>query len=102
MAVDPSLVGPASLAVTQTVAVFTTFLPKWDEIRQKDPAHNPEFAADVRMAEIGAVCVTVGVGVIASWLTGSPVPAAVSGFAALGMVFMYEVTLRSDRPLETR
>lgn len=100
MPIDPGLIGPTTLAVTQAIGAFNTYLPNLSEIRKKNVADDPAFAADVRTGEVAAVALTVGVGVIVSSLTGSSAPAIVGLIVALGLVFMYETTLRADRPLE--
>lgn len=102
MPVPPEIIGPTTLALTQGVAAFHTFLPSLTDIRKNTPHNDPAFAADVRMGEVASVALTVGIGVIASSLTGSSVPALVSLVAALGLVVMYESVLRSDRPLEAK
>jgi hypothetical protein len=102
MPVPPEIIGPTTLALTQGIASFHTFIPSLSDIRKNNPADNPDFAADVRMGEVASVALTVGIGVIASSLTGSSVPALVSLVVALGLVVMYESVLRSDRPLETK
>jgi hypothetical protein len=100
--IDPGLIGPTTLAVSQAIGSFTTFLPSLAEIRKNDPIHNPEFAADVRVGEIAAVCVTLGVGVIVSSLTGSNAPSVVALITALGLIVLYETTLRAERPMESK
>lgn len=100
--IDPSLIGPTSLAITQAVGSFNAFLPSLAEIRKNDPASNPEFTADVRMGEVAAVSITLGVGVIVSSLTGSSAPAVVALIASLGLIVLYETTLRAERPLESK
>ena len=99
---DPSIIGPATLAVSQAVSAFTTFLPPIADIRKNDPANNPEFTADVRMGEVAAVSITLGVGIIASSLTRNNTPTLVALVASLGLIFLYESTLRADKPLEGR
>lgn len=99
---NPEMFGPASLAIGQGVTAFNVFLPKITDIRKANPADNPEFAADVRIGEIAAVTVTMGIGLIASSITRSSVPAIVSGIVCLILVFIYESVLRADRPLEPK
>lgn len=94
MPVDAGLIGPSTLALTQAVGSFNTFLPKLSEIR-KSTGDDPAFVNDVRTGEIAAVALTVGVGAVVSSLTGSPVPTVVAVLASLGLVVMYETTLRS-------
>jgi hypothetical protein len=102
MPVDPGLIGPATLAISSGMSAFQSFLPKLSDIRKADPVNDPSFAADVRMGEIAAVAVTVGVGAVASSLTGSPVPTVVAVVIAVGLVVMYESTLVAQRPMEPK
>lgn len=100
--VPPELIGPSILALTQGISAFTTFLPPIAELRKADPMYDTSTAADVRLGEVAAVTLTVGVGVIASSLTGSPVPAFTAVVVAAALVCLYETTLRADRPFEAR
>jgi hypothetical protein len=100
--IDPSLIGPTTLAISQAISSFNTFLPSLSEIRKNDPMNDPEFTADVRMGEVAAVVITIGVGAIVSSLTGSSAPAIVALIASLGLVLLYETTLRAQRPLESK
>lgn len=95
------LFGPAMLSVTTGVQAFYTLLPKLSEIRKADPVNNPDIAADVRMGEVGAVALTLGVGAIASSLTQSPLPAVTGLVMALVLVSVYETALRSHKPFES-
>jgi hypothetical protein len=100
--VDPQLIGPATLAVSQGISAFMTFLPSLTDVRKANPGEDLVMAADVRMGEIAAVALTVGVGAVASSLTGSPVPVVVSVTVAVLMLCLYEATLRADRPMEPK
>lgn len=93
--------GPAMLSVTTSVQAFYTLLPKLSEVRKADPVANPDIAADVRMGEVGAVALTLGVGAIASSLTQSPLPAVTGVAMALVLVAVYETALKSHRPFES-
>lgn len=99
---NPDMFGPATFALGQAVSAFTTFLPKFSDVRKANPADNPDLAADVRMGEIAAVTVSVGIGAIASSLTGSPVPVAVTIIVCLVLVILYESTLTANAPMENR
>jgi hypothetical protein len=67
--------GPAMLSVTSGMQAFQGLLPKISDIRKADPQNNPDIAADVRMGEVAAGTLTMGIGLIASSLTQSPLPA---------------------------
>ena len=102
MAIDGGMIGPTTLALTSAISSFTQFLPNMAEIRKNDPVHNPEFAADVRMGELAAVTITMGVGVIVSSLTGHPAPTYVALVSCLGLIMLYESALRTERPMEAK
>jgi hypothetical protein len=102
MTVNANTFGPAMLGVTSGITTFTVFLPKISEVRRAHPQDNPDIAADVRIGEVAASTLTLGVGVIASSLTGSPVPTVTAAVMVLVMIILYESTLRSNRPLEPR
>lgn len=97
---DAGLFGPATLAVTQGINAFATFLPKLTDIRRNNPTDDPAFAADVRMGEVAAVTTSVGIGLICSSLTRSPLPVYTSLITSIILVTLYEYTLRCDRPME--
>jgi hypothetical protein len=98
--VDGAVISTATLALSMSFSAFNSFLPPLSEVRKQTEADNPPFAADVRLGELAAAALTVGIGGISSSLTGSPVPAVVSVIMALGLVMLYESTLRAHRPLE--
>ncbi len=81
----------AMLSVTQTVAVFTTLLPPVTDVRKA--VGDEVMTNDVRMAEGMALGLVVIIGVTATAITKSPVPAMVSIAGAGGMVLMYESIL---------
>ncbi len=99
--IPPEIVGPATLAITQGVSVFGQFLPPLTEVRKRNAA-DTEFAADVRLGEVAAAGLVIGIGAIASSLTHSTIPIVVATITALGLIFLYESTLRANRPFEER
>ncbi len=92
--------GPAAMAVTQGIGAFNIFLPRFTDVRRNNPQDNPDFAADVRTGEVAACVITMGVGCIASYFTGSPEPAITALFICVVLVALYESTLRSTAPFE--
>lgn len=93
MAVDPNVIGPATLSMTQALALFQNFLPRFAEVRLADPDKNPDVIRDVRMGELAAVLMTLGIGGMTSALTGSQVPAVIAFATCVGMVALYEYAL---------
>lgn len=97
---NSEMFGPAAMAVTQGIGAFNIFLPKFTDVRRNNPQDNPDFAGDVRTGEIAACTITLGVGAIASYFTGSPEPVITAVFVCLVLVILYESTLRSVNPFE--
>lgn len=97
---DAAVLSVATLAVNQGVSAFTSFLPPISDIRRANPADNPDVAADIRMGEVAAITLTVGIGAVCSSLSGSNVPIVVAVTTSLILIALYESTLRADRPFE--
>lgn len=90
---NPNIFGPATLCISQSIGAFTTFLPNFTEVRKADPTDNPDVVNDVRMGEVAAVTLALGVGAVASSLTGSPVPAVVALVTCIVLITLYEAAL---------
>lgn len=99
---NPAIFGPATLSVTQGITAFNTFLPKLSEVRKANPQDNPDIAADVRMGEVAGCALTLGIGIIASSLTGSPAPTVSALIICFVLVTLYESTLHSNKPFEPK
>jgi hypothetical protein len=93
MASKEQTISVTLLAVTSTIGVYTSLLPPFKEVRQA--VNDPATTNDVHMAEMAAGAVAVAVGLTASSLAGSPVPAMASVVAAVSIALMYESVLRS-------
>ena len=98
MSVDPQASSAALLAMTQAIAAFHTFLPPLADVRKANVA-DPGVSGDVRVGEVAATALTLGVGAIVSGLTGSNAPMVVAVITAIGLVVLYESTLRSKPDL---
>jgi hypothetical protein len=96
VAIDGGLIGPTTMGLTQSISLFQGFLPKFNDIRKEDPTHNPDFVQDVRMGELAAALLTLGIGAVMSSLTGTPYPALISLVSCLGLIALYETALRSN------
>src|SRR6266540_5110625 len=88
-----NVTGSTLLVVTASVTAFTTVLPKIGEVRRAST--DSDTARDVRMGEAAALGMTVAIGVTASSLSKSPVPAMVGIVSALALVLMYESVLQT-------
>jgi hypothetical protein len=81
------------MGITTSVGLYTAFLPKITEIRNTSPVSSEADA--IRLGELAAGALTIGVGLTASSMTRSPYPFVLSIVAALAMVCMYETVLNS-------
>lgn len=102
MSVDPALIGAATLVLSQGSSNFLNFLPKLTEVRRASIEHDPDIAKDVRVGEVAALALTVGMGAMVSSLTGSTVPIIVGLCTAGFIIAVYESTLRSEPELHER
>lgn len=98
VAVDGVTLSLTTVGITSTVSAFYQMLPPITEIRKRTN-DDPTFAADVRIGEVAASVIALGLGAIASSLSGSSVPVLASAVLAGGLIFLYEFVLRS-RPVE--
>lgn len=91
------MVGPASIALGQSIGAFQFFLPKLSDVRKANADNDVDMVGDVRLGEVAAIAVCTAVGAITSSLTGSVVPMVVAGITSLVLVCVYETALRGNR-----
>ena len=94
----PADIGSASLALTQALGSFGSFLPPLREVRKGNPREDPELTKDVRTGELAAAAVTLAVGAVMSSLTQDPTPAVVALVISVTLIAVYECTLRHGTP----
>lgn len=82
------------LSVSQSVVVFTALLPPFAEVRKADKT-DQDMMNDVRLGELAASALVIGIGMIASGVAGSPAPVLASAVCAVALVGMYEGVLRN-------
>lgn len=99
MAVDPAILGVAMTAVGTAANAFNSYLPRLSEVRRSHIT-DPGMVGDVRMGEVAAITVTIGVGVLASALTDSPMPAFTAAIMAVILVLIYETALKGENLFE--
>lgn len=80
------------LSVTTSVSTFTALLPPFAEVRKASKS-DVDMRNDVRLGEAAASSLVISIGLIASAMTDSHMPAVVSVVAALVLVAMYETVL---------
>lgn len=93
--------GAATIALGQTVGAFQFFLPRLSDVR-KSTMDDVDMVGDVRMGELAAGALCIGIGAMVSSLSGSPYPAIVSVATAGVLCLLYENALRRDRPMNPK
>jgi hypothetical protein len=98
---NADLLGPVTLSVTQGISAFAVFLPKLTDVR-KAATDDPNMAGDVRLGEVAASTLTLGIGMVCSSLTGSPVPTFTALIVSVVLIVIYESALRNDTPMNPK
>jgi hypothetical protein len=93
--------GAATIALGQAVGAFQFFLPKLSDVR-KAGSGDLDMVGDVRMGEVAASALTIGIGAMVSSLSGSPYPAMAAVAVMVVIVVLYETALRGDKPLNPK
>jgi hypothetical protein len=91
--------GMAVVAMTQSFAQFTTYMPRLSEVRRADPS-DPGIAGDVRVGALASLVGSLTVGIMVSTLSGSKLPVYISLVSSLVLITMYEMILRSRGAME--
>lgn len=95
MTVDAGASAAASIALGQTVGAYAFFLPPLREVRRAGAADSA-MRGDVRMGQIAAAALSLGVATILANLTGSTMPVIATAVVALIIAFLYETALRGE------
>lgn len=102
MASSSDALGPAVIAIGQSVGAFQFFLPHLSEVRKSSIDTNPDVAGDVRLGEVAASALTLGIGFMVTSLSGSAYPMYVAVLMCFILVCVYETALRSNLPLQPK
>lgn len=99
------VLGPATLAATSGFNAFSTFLPRLSDVRKANASTDTDIVGDVRLGEVAAFATALGIGVIASSLSRSPIPVYAALFISIVLFCVYETALRGNsvmNPKEAR
>lgn len=97
--IDPATAASISLAIGQTVGSFTFFLPRLADVRQA-ARDDTLIRGDVRMGQVAAASLSIGIGAIMSQVTGNIYPIVVSSMVVLIIAAVYEVAMNTERIFE--
>lgn len=90
-------VAGSTLALTQTVTVWTILMPPIWEVRENTPGRDPGFADDMRQTECVAGLISVAVGYIMTKVEHSWNPLICSTLLVLTLIAAYEYVLFTDK-----
>lgn len=99
MAIDGSIMAAATVSLGQSVTAYSFFLPPLREVRRAGTG-DASMRGDVRLGQLAAGGVTLAVGVMLSYLVGSPIPLATAVVTALVIAAVYEMALNGERVME--
>lgn len=89
---DAGALGASSIAIGQTVVAYQFFLPRLSEVRRADP-DDRLMRGDVLLGQVAAGAVSISVGGMLTWLTGSRIPLLTSVFIALVIAGLYHYAM---------
>lgn len=95
MSADAGGIAAATISLGQTVGAYAFFLPPLREVRKGDPS-DPDVRGDVVLGQVAAGSLSLAVGVMLSWMTGSPYPTYTALFIALVIAVVYQYALRVE------
>lgn len=97
--VDPNGVTASTIAIGQTVFSYSYFLPRLSEVRRAD-AGDPMMRGDVMLGQLAAGAVSVTVGMLLTWMTGSSLPVVTTLAIAVIIAVIYQYALTGTRVME--
>lgn len=89
---DAGALGASTLSMGQTVVAYQFFLPRLNEVREAD-ADDPTMRGNVILGQVAAGALSVTVGIMLAWLTGSAIPIYTALFIALVIAAIYHYAM---------
>lgn len=96
MADSDSRSAGVALALGQGVTLWTVLLPPLTDVRRHTPGRSPDFADDVRHAELVAGTLAITIGGVMGYMNRSYAPIVASSIVISVMILAYEYTLQSQ------
>jgi hypothetical protein len=93
---DPGALTASSIAIGQTVFAYSYFLPPLREVRRADPG-DPDVRGDVILGQVAAMAVSLSIGGLVTWMTGSTIPVLTTIAVAIVIAIIYEYAMRGGQ-----
>jgi hypothetical protein len=90
---DPGALTASSIAIGQTVFAYSYFLPPLREVRRADP-NDPDVRGDVILGQVAAMAVSLSIGGLVTWMTGSTIPVLTTIAVAVVIAIIYHYALQ--------
>lgn len=96
---DVNALTASSISIGQTVFAYSYFLPRLSEVRRAD-AGDPMMRGDVLLGQLAAGSVSMAVGMLLTWMTGSSLPVMTTLSIAVIIAVIYQYALNGTRVME--
>lgn len=96
---DSGGIAASSIAIGQTVFNYSYFLPRLGEVRRAEPGDSM-MRGDVLLGQLAASAVSVTVGMLLTWMTGSSLPVMTTIAIAVIIAVIYQYALNGSRVME--
>lgn len=96
---DSAALTASSIAIGQTVFAYSYFLPRLSEVRRAE-AGDTMMRGDVLLGQLAAGAVSMAVGMLLTWMTGSSLPAMTTLAIAVIIAVIYQYALNGTRVME--
>lgn len=94
---DPASISAASISIGQTAYLYAQFLPPLREVRQSSDSTT---RGDVLLGQVAAGSVSLAVGMLLSWMSGSYLPALTTVAIAVIIASVYQYAMNGNRVME--
>lgn len=98
MAQGSGEISASAVAIGQTVFAYSYFLPRLSEVRR---ANDHDTRGDVLLGQVAAGSVSVTVGALLSWMTGSSVPVLTTLLIAAIIAVIYQYAMNGSSNVST-
>jgi hypothetical protein len=96
---DQGGITASTIAIGQTVFTYSYFLPRLQEVRRAE-RNDSMMRGDVLLGQLAAGAVSVTVGMLLTWMTGSSMPVMTTIAIAVIIAVIYQYALVGERVME--
>lgn len=94
---DPASISAASISIGQTAYLYAQFLPPLREVRQNNDSST---RGDVLLGQVAAGSVSLAVGILLSYMSGSYLPTMTTLAIAAIIATVYQYAMNGNKVME--